>query len=132
MAYLAALDDDVPDPLERIISTIAAGEDFADDEWKELRDETAEEVGWLVAGFDNENTQPAAKAVEALLDRGHRYKGDELKKELPNLEKGRQLVGNVNPSVVIQHYMERELAELLSNPQVVTGLQTYQENQPKE
>jgi hypothetical protein len=125
-AYLAALDDEVPDPVERILSALEEGEDWADDEWKELRDETAEEVAWLVAGFNTENAQKALKAVTALLDRGHRFQGEELKKEWPVLEKSaHQLVGNVSSLVVMQHYLERELAELLSNPRTVAALRLW-------
>ncbi len=126
VAYLAALDDEVPDPVERILSAVEEGEELADEEWKELRDETAEEVSWLVAGFAGENAQRARKAVTALLERGHRFKGEELKKEWPALEKSaHQLVGNVSSLVVLQHYLERELAELLSNPRTTTALRMW-------
>src|SRR5262249_7200726 len=117
VAYLAALDDEVPDPVERILSAVEEGEDLAGNEWNELRDETAEEVSWLVAGFAAESAQKMRKAATELLDRVHRFKGKELSKEWPALEKSaHQVVGNVSSLVVIQHYMERELAELLSNP----------------
>lgn len=123
VAYLAALDDEVPDPVERILSALEEGEDLDGDEWKELRDETAEEVSWLVAGFNTENAAKAVKVVTALLDRGHRFKGEEMKKEWPALQKSaHQLVGNVSSLVVLQHYLERELAELLSNPRTATAL----------
>jgi hypothetical protein len=96
------------------------------DEWKELRDETAEEVSWLVAGFGGENAQKARNAVTAFLDRGHRFKGKELSKEWPALEKSaHQLVGNVSSLVVLQHYLERELAELLSNPRTIAALRLW-------
>ena len=40
-----------------------------------------------------------------------------MTKQWPTLEKAaHQLVGNVSSLVVLQHYMERELAELLSIP----------------
>jgi hypothetical protein len=57
------------------------------------------------------------KSVTDWLDRNHRFQGEALTKQWPALEKAaQQLVGNVNSLVVLQHYMERELAELLSNP----------------
>lgn len=123
VAYLAALDDEVPDPVERVLSAVEEGEELSGDEWKELRDETAEEVAWLVASFAGDNTPKVRKAVTAFLERGHRFKGEELKKEWAGLEKSaHQLVGNVSSLVVIQHYLERELAELLSNPRTMTAL----------
>jgi uncharacterized protein YfbU (UPF0304 family) len=126
VAYLAALDDEVPDPVERILSALEEGAEHNDDEWKELRDETAEEVSWLVAGFNTENAARVKKAVIAFLDRGHRFQGEELNKQWPGLEKAaHQLVGNVSSLVVLQHYTERELAELLSNPRTTAALQLW-------
>jgi hypothetical protein len=126
VAYLSSLDDEVPDPAERILSAVEEGEELGDDEWKTLRDETAEEVSWLTAGFNADRAKDVAKAVTAFLDRGHRFKGEQLKKEWPALEKSvQQLVGNVSSLVVLQHYMERELAELLSNPQTTAALRAW-------
>jgi uncharacterized protein YfbU (UPF0304 family) len=126
VAYLASLDDEVPDPTERILSALEEGEKLNDEEWKELRDETAEEVSWLVAGFHKENAARVKKAVTSLLDRGHRFHGEELNKQWSTLEKSAHLtVGNVSSLVVLQHYMERELAELLSNPRTASVLQSW-------
>lgn len=126
IAYLAALDDEVPDPVERILSALEEGEDHNEEEWQELRDETAEEVSWLVCGFNTENAAKAKKAVTALLDRGHRFSGDELSKQWPSLENAAHLlVGKVSSLVVLQHYMERELAELLSNPRTAAALRLW-------
>lgn len=126
VAYLASLDDEVPDPTERILSALEEGEKLKDDEWKELRDETAEEVSWLVAGFHKDNAARVKKAVVSLLDRGHRFQGEELNKQWSALEKSAHLtVGNVSSLVVLQHYMEREMAELLSNPRTASILQAW-------
>ena len=126
VAYLASLDDEVPDPVERILSALEEGEELDEEEWKELRNETAEEVAWLVAGFNTDNAAKAKKAVTGLLDRGHRLQGEELSKQWPDLEKAAgQLVGNVSSLVVLQHYMERELAELLSNPRTAAALRSW-------
>jgi hypothetical protein len=126
VSYLASLDDEVPDPVERILSAVEEGEDHDDEEWKELRDETAEEVSWLVCGFNTETAAKAKKAVTAFLDRGHRFSGDELSKQWPSLEKAaHQMVGNVSSLVVLQHYVERELAELLSNPRTAPAVQLW-------
>ncbi len=126
VAYLSALDDEVPDPVERILSAVEEGQDLAADQWKRLRDETAEEVSWLVVGFTNENAPKLRKTAIELLERGHRFKGEELKKEWSSLEKSaQQLIGNVSSLVVIQHYLERELAELLSNPRTTTALRLW-------
>ncbi|MGH7169686.1 MAG: hypothetical protein ACRELG_05335 [Gemmataceae bacterium] len=126
VAYLSALDDEVPDPAERILSALEEGEELNGDEWKELRDEAAEELSWLVVGFNAANTAKVKNAVTVLLDRGHRFQGEELSKQWPALEKAaHQLVGNVSSLVVLQHYVERELAELLSNPRTAMALRSW-------
>ncbi|HTU88536.1 MAG TPA: hypothetical protein VMF69_00425 [Gemmataceae bacterium] len=126
VAYLAAMDDEVPDPVERILSALEEGAELNGDEWKELRDETAEEVSWLAAGFNAAKTGKVKKDVADLLDRGHRFPGNELTKQWSTLEKdAHQLVADVSSLDVLQHYVERELAELLSNPRTVTVLRLW-------
>lgn len=125
VAYLSALDDEVPDPAERILSALEEGAESKDDEWKQLRDETAEEVSWLAAGFKMESAARVKNSVISFLDRNHRFKGEELTKQWPTLEKdAHQLVRNVTSLTVLQHYMERELAELLSNPRAATAIRS--------
>src|SRR5579883_461440 len=133
VSLLAAMDNEVPDPVERILFTLSEGEELDAEDWKSLRDETAQEVTWLMHGFNNNaETAKTTKAVSDLLDRGHRLKGDALKKELDSIEQAaRKLTGGVSPIVVLQHYMERELAELLSNPQIVTVLKARLEQMKK-
>ena len=79
-----------------------------------------------MAGFNTDNAARAKKAVTALLDRGHGLQGNALTKQWPGLEKAaHQLVGNVSSLVVLQHYVEREMAELLSNPRTATALRLW-------
>jgi hypothetical protein len=132
VSFLAALDDEVPDPAERILLSIGEGEDMKDEEWKSLRDETAEEVGWLIHGFDHEKAKLTAKEASALMDRGHRLKGDALTKEIHVLDESvRKLIGPVGPALVLQHFMERELAEFLSNPRAMAAMKARVENAKK-
>ncbi len=93
VAYLAALDDEVPDPSERLLSALEEGEDLAGEEWNELRDETAEEVSWLVAGFHTDNARKVKTTAIAWLERGHRLKGEQLSKEWPDSGKVRSPTG---------------------------------------
>jgi hypothetical protein len=123
ISFLVSQESEVPDPVERIMITFHEGEELPEDAWKTHRQETAEEVAWLVHGFDNDQARAAVKPILALLDKGHSLKGEVLKKELPNLEKAaRNLVGGKSPTVVLEHYMQRELAELLSNPQTISAI----------
>jgi hypothetical protein len=55
----------------------------------------------------------------ALLNKAHRLTDKEHAKQQAALEKeARDLTGKVAPTEVVRHYMERSLAELLSNPQL--------------
>ncbi|HEY7326816.1 MAG TPA: hypothetical protein VH592_04210 [Gemmataceae bacterium] len=124
VSYLASLNDEIPDPAERILSALEEGSELAAEEWKELRDQTAEEISWLVEGLRMESATRMRKTVTDWLDRNHRFQGAELTKQWPALEKSaNQLVGNVSSLLILQHYMERELAELLSNPRTAAALQ---------
>ena len=58
--------------------------------------------------------------------------GIKLNQELDAFEQNaRRLAGGVSPIVVLQHYMERELAELLSNPRAVAALKARLEQLQK-
>jgi hypothetical protein len=123
ISYLVAQEAEVPDPVERVILTLHEGEELSDNEWKEHRQEAADEIAWLVHGFDYKQAENTAKSIVALLDKGHAQKGEALKKESPNLEKAaRNLVGGCTPTMIMEHYMQRELAEFLSNPQTSAAL----------
>lgn len=132
VSYLAALETEVPDPIERIVNTVREGEELTGDEWKTLRDDTAKEVAWLINGFNSDAAKATTRSVSELLERGHHFKGEALKKELDAFEQNaRRLAGGVSPIVVLQHYMERELAELLSNPRAVAALKARLEQLQK-
>jgi hypothetical protein len=123
VSYLAAMENEVPDPVERIVLALNEGIDLAANEWKSLRDETAEEAACLIHGFHSEAVKGTVKEVTELLERGHRLKSSELEKEIDGLERAaRKLAGDVGPAAVLQHYMEREMAEFLSNPEAVAAL----------
>jgi hypothetical protein len=133
VSYLAAMENEVPDPVDRILLTISEGEELTAEEWKSLREEASEEVAWLVHGFNAAAAKNAAKTVAALLDRGHALKGDALRKELPALDAAaKKLVGGAGPIVVLQHYMEREMAELLSNPRAAAAMKARIEQLKKQ
>jgi hypothetical protein len=132
ISFLTAMESEVPDPVERITIALNEGEELPVEEWNSLRNETAEEVAWLVHGFNSDKGKALTKAVNDFLDRHHRLKGEALKKELDSIEQAaRKLTGEVSPVAVLQHYMERELAELLSNPCAVLAMKARLEQLKK-
>ncbi len=116
--------EEVPDPLNLVKTALKDGLDLDDKEWKESRDETATDVGWLLAGFDDAKAGAIAKRVSALLDKAHAWKGVELTKRQGDIEKAVQEIrGEVGPTDVLRNLLQRDLAELLSNPQLVNAIE---------
>jgi hypothetical protein len=124
-AYLGNYDeDDLPDPFERMTEAMKTGRSLTAADWKTLCKEAAEEVGWQVAGLDDTAAKKVADKVTALLEQSRRLNNEEFKAKQPELEKSaRDILGDVGPTDVLKHLAERDLAELLSNPQLPTALE---------
>jgi hypothetical protein len=124
VTYLHELEDEVPEPVDRVWTALEEGVSQNEKDWKEARDDAAEEVGWLVAGFDNDETTRITDEMKKLLDREHKLKAEELAKEKDRIQKEiAKILGDFTPVDVLQNYMVRDLAELLSNPQLPAALQ---------
>ncbi|MBY0523454.1 MAG: hypothetical protein K2R98_08640 [Gemmataceae bacterium] len=109
--------DEMPDPFSSIHDALRSGLTADAKRWVTLRDEAATEVGWLVAGFDKDMAQKVKEQTLELLEKAHPWTEDELAKRQEDLEKAvREILGDVGPIEVLQNIMERDLAELLSNP----------------
>jgi hypothetical protein len=122
-AYLGLYGDDLPDPVEDLLAALDKSHDPEEKDWKQLRDDTVAEVGWLVAGFDKEAADKASNRAGALLDRARGLKDEEFKTQRPQLEKeARDLAGEVGPTEVLRHVLERDLADLLANPRLPAAL----------
>jgi hypothetical protein len=121
--YLGLYGDDLPDPVEELLAALEKSHGTDDKEWKELRDATAEDVGWLLAGLDAGEAGKVGDKVTALLDRAHGLKNVEYQAQKADLEKAARELADVEPTVVLRHVMQRDLAELLSNPQLTTAIE---------
>jgi hypothetical protein len=118
-SYLTDYADEFPDPLEKVQGAFDDVRKIPGREWEEERDEVAGQVGWLVAGLDSKAEEKVTRQVTELLNRVHGLKDDEYKAQRAELEKEAQaIVGEVGPTDVIRHFVERSLAELLSNPRI--------------
>lgn len=113
--YLGTLAE-FPDPTESLLGGIQQSRKLRGPDWQGLRDAIAEEVGWLVAGLDSSAEEKVRERARALLNKAAAIEDKVFVKERPNLEKEvRALVGKVGPTDVIRNYMERVMAEVLSN-----------------
>jgi hypothetical protein len=62
--------------------------------------------------------------VTALLDRAHRLKDEAFKEKREELDKEvDRIVGKLGPTDVHRHFLERTLAELLSNPRLAAAVE---------
>jgi hypothetical protein len=120
-AYLAEHADEVADPVEQMMDALLEiREADAEDVDGEIED-TADEVGRLVAGLDAEKAKQISEHVTAWLKAGKPLKDDEFATRHAALqEAAERIAGEVPPMLVLTHWMENELAELLSNPQLPT------------
>jgi hypothetical protein len=121
--YIALYGDEFPDPLEVLLEALAKVRGLKDKEWEQLRQDVSEDVGNLTAGLDADKAAQIGDQVVQLLIHARALKDDEFKNLQAELEKSaRQIVGNVAALTVIQHVVERSLAELLSNPRLVMAI----------
>jgi len=117
--------EELPEPLASVQDSLQRGLKADAKKWTALRDEAAQEASWLIAGFDADRAKKVRAQVAALLDKAHTAKGDELKKQQDEIEKAMQeIMGDVGPTDVLAHIMERDLAELLSNPLASKALES--------
>jgi hypothetical protein len=124
VAYLAYVDEEVIDPLDRLLDALGSVRGLKPAEWKEKRDEVAEEVAWLVAGVDAEGADRVTDQVVALLSKARDLGDAEFKARRADLEKeARKIRGDMPPGRVLQHVVERALAEMLSNPRLGAALE---------
>jgi hypothetical protein len=127
-AYLAAHADEVSDPQELIMSTADGVQDVRDDPAEKATAEetigamiqdTATTVGDLVAGTDEVRAHAVAEQATNLLRSVDKGTAADFAKRRPDLEDlSAKIVGNTTPMQVLNNWMNRQMAILLSNPQL--------------
>jgi hypothetical protein len=123
VAYLAYEDEDAVDPLDRLLDALEGVRGLKPARWKEVRDDVADKVAWLVAGVDADRADRVSDRVIALLSKARGLSNAEFKARRADLEKeARGVRGNVPPGQVLQHVVEHALAEMLSNPRLGAAL----------
>jgi hypothetical protein len=120
--YVGGLDD-FPDPAERLREAIRESRKMKAKEWTTYRDDVAYQVGWLVAGLDTDAEEKVREKATALLNKAARLSEKEFEMQREELDKAAgDLVGKVGPTDVIRNFMERLLAETLSNHRLASAL----------
>ena len=100
--------------MQLVVDGLEEGRGLKDEQWQTARDKVAEEVGWLVCGFEGDKASKIAEQVSAYLDQKHSGQAKPGNREAEI----RKLIGKPGPVVLLKNVMEHNLAELLSNPRV--------------
>jgi hypothetical protein len=122
-SYLGFLAEDVVDPFDVLVSTMKDIRAGNNEDWKDRRDDLAEELGWLLGGVDEKKAEKFNDQVVALLNKVKALNDDDYKAKQADLEnEAEKLVGEVGPDRVLRNRVERTFAELLSNPRLEAAL----------
>lgn len=117
--YYGSVADDMHDPLLLLTESLQTVRGMEKDEWRGKRDEIADEVAWLTVGPDLEKWEKVSDRTVSLLSKARSLTDAEFKAHRADLEKAaKEIVGTVGPDVVLRHFVEETLSDLLSNPRL--------------
>jgi hypothetical protein len=122
--YYGFFSEDWKGPGELLSDALQNGRKAADADWASLRERTADDVAWLLAGCDDDTFKDARAKVVAFLDRARKLSDSEFKSQQVKREQAIQsLVAKVGPIEVLRHSLERDIAELLTNPRLGAAIE---------
>ena len=122
-AFLNALPEELPDPLERLLEALDLAGTAKDAEWKVLVEEIVDELSWQLGGVDAERSRFVGERIAQFLKLVRSLGPTQLGKQRAELEQAaRQSVGTVPAAAVLHNVAEHALAELLSNPRLLAAL----------
>jgi len=124
--YISQNADEIDDPTQVLLDAVHQSRNLSDDDFQSLRDDTAEELGLLSAGVNPAKPPRVIARVNQLLTRVHHLSAEEYQSQQAALEdEARKLVGGMDPIVNLRHWMEDDLADFLSNPQLSRALEDW-------
>jgi hypothetical protein len=95
----------------------------AGNQWAAVRDGAASEIGYLLSGWDTAGAKAVAEKVSAWLDAN-----PDVESPLPEAKRlafeqsAAKMLGEFDSWQVLRHWTERDLARVLSNPQLSAAL----------
>src|SRR5260370_4742874 len=112
------------DTHEELIATMKEVRDVKKEDWKDKREDLADELAWLLGGVDEKKAKRFNEAVVLLVNKAKGLSDEEYKEKQADLEKeAEKLTGEVGPERVLRNRVEHTLAELLSNPRLGAALE---------
>lgn len=116
--YLTAYQDEIPDPVTALVDAADESRGADDGKFNALAERTARDIGFLVIGLDTAKAAPVEDRVRQWLSQNRALSDAEFKLARPELEKAaKAAIGDFDSFDILRHWIERDVAELLSNPQ---------------
>jgi hypothetical protein len=126
---------ELTDPVELLMDGVEQVRTLKEKELETEIATLADELTWLIAGADADDSADTRDQVTAFLQRAKDLKSDaDLAKQKKSLAKdAKDLVGDVSNLDVITHIAEKGMAELLSNPRLeaATRIQSRVSSSPR-
>lgn len=118
--YLAAHGDEVPDATGTILDAMDESRGKSDADYAPIRSEAVNQVSVLMCGVaTGPDADKVQKDVGELLDHAHGMTDAQYKSGYRKLEKQTHaIVGELNAFTALQNWMQREMADLLANPEL--------------
>ncbi|HEX4125325.1 MAG TPA: hypothetical protein VHY37_11410 [Tepidisphaeraceae bacterium] len=118
--YLGDRGDEVPDAAQTIDDAMDDSRGKSDADYAAIRDEAADQVALLMCGLDKtKESDQVRQQVDDLLERAHQLTDAKYKKQHGELDtQARKLVGDLDAFAALRNWMQREMADLLSNPEL--------------
>jgi hypothetical protein len=115
--YIANHVDEVPDPVQTMLDSLEELPGKSDAEYETMKKSVTELVAILMHGMNSSEQSQTIEKVGAWLDSARAINETELASHHTVLEKAaRDIVGHTNSMDCLRHWIERDLADLLSNP----------------
>jgi hypothetical protein len=124
--YIAQNADDIDDPGNTLVDALHQSRTLSDDDFASFRDDTAEELGLLAGGTNPSRSSGIIQKVAHFLNRARKLSPQEYDAQKSSLEEEARKLGEMDPIPCLRHWMEGELADLLSNPQLQTALKDWE------
>ncbi len=130
--YVAEHSDEVPDPVQTLLDAAESMRSADAGEQASVKAEAAKQFGMLVAGVDPAAAAPVAAAAEQWLGKAQKMSDPDFEAGRAELTKqAKAMVVTVDSFAVLRHWMDRELVDLLANPQLGPAVKRVKA-QPKD
>jgi hypothetical protein len=117
---------DLDDPAQTLLDAMHQCRGMSEQDFQDLRDDTSQELGIYAAGVNTSKTPAIIGKINRFLTKVHKLSNDEYSDQQSTLEdEARKLVGGMDPVNTLRHWLQDEMADLLSNPELIRAIDEY-------